>query len=51
MRTEDSEELRARLLAETPRWYHPWVHLACHGSQHPEDPTESAFRLADGQPC
>jgi CHAT domain-containing protein len=24
------------------------VHLACHGSQRPEDPTESAFRLADG---
>ncbi|KZV63727.1 hypothetical protein PENSPDRAFT_616250 [Peniophora sp. CONT] len=25
-----------------------WVHLACHGSQHPQDPTKSAFELFDG---
>lgn len=27
---------------------HPWVHLACHGSQHPGDATQSAFHLHDG---
>ncbi|KZV63735.1 hypothetical protein PENSPDRAFT_657099 [Peniophora sp. CONT] len=27
--------------------YH-WVHLACHGSQNREDPTQSAFELFDG---
>ncbi|VDC04035.1 unnamed protein product [Peniophora sp. CBMAI 1063] len=27
---------------------HPWLHLACHGAQHPTDPTKSAFRLYDG---
>ncbi|KZV60145.1 hypothetical protein PENSPDRAFT_760164 [Peniophora sp. CONT] len=26
---------------------HAWVHLACHGSQNREDPTESAFELYD----
>ncbi|MGH3613795.1 MAG: CHAT domain-containing protein [Pseudonocardia sp.] len=36
----------SRVLAELPN--HAWVHLACHGSQHPTDPTASAFRLADG---
>jgi CHAT domain-containing protein len=41
-----AEPTIARVLAELPG--HPWVHLACHGSQHPEDPTHSAFRLADG---
>ncbi|KZV68483.1 TPR-like protein [Peniophora sp. CONT] len=28
---------------------HSWVHFACHGYQHPEDPTQSAFALFDGQ--
>ncbi|VDB94208.1 unnamed protein product [Peniophora sp. CBMAI 1063] len=28
--------------------HHPWVHLACHGSQNLEDPTQSAFALYDG---
>ena len=28
---------------------HRWVHLACHGVQHPEDPTRSAFLLHDGR--
>ncbi|KZV66249.1 TPR-like protein [Peniophora sp. CONT] len=27
---------------------YPWVHLACHGSQHPDDATRSAFELFDG---
>ncbi|KZV68360.1 hypothetical protein PENSPDRAFT_634477 [Peniophora sp. CONT] len=27
---------------------HPWIHLACHGSQHLGDPTQSAFALFDG---
>ncbi|VDC01494.1 unnamed protein product [Peniophora sp. CBMAI 1063] len=27
---------------------YPWVHLACHGSQHRTDPTKSAFELYDG---
>lgn len=27
---------------------YPWVHLACHGSQHPSDATQSAFHLYDG---
>lgn len=27
---------------------YPWVHLACHGSQHRTDPTKSAFHLYDG---
>ncbi|MBV9011117.1 MAG: CHAT domain-containing protein [Pseudonocardiales bacterium] len=35
-----------RVLAQLPR--HTWVHLACHGSQHFSDPTESAFWLTDG---
>lgn len=26
-----------------------WCHLACHGVQHPEDPTNSAFLLQDGR--
>ncbi|VDB97588.1 unnamed protein product, partial [Peniophora sp. CBMAI 1063] len=26
----------------------PWVHLACHGSQRRNDPTQSAFALYDG---
>ena len=36
----------SRVLAELP--IHAWVHLACHGRQHPTDPTASAFYLADG---
>jgi CHAT domain-containing protein len=28
---------------------HSWVHLACHGIQHPENPTKSAFILHDGK--
>ena len=28
--------------------FHPWVHLACHGSQHRGDATQSAFHLYDG---
>lgn len=27
---------------------HEWCHFACHGIQHPENPTESAFMLHDG---
>ncbi|CCM05138.1 uncharacterized protein FIBRA_07346 [Fibroporia radiculosa] len=27
---------------------HNWVHLACHATQHPKHPTESAFSLTDG---
>ncbi|VDB92256.1 unnamed protein product [Peniophora sp. CBMAI 1063] len=27
---------------------HPWIHLACHGSQNTADPTQSAFALYDG---
>lgn len=27
---------------------YPWVHLACHGSQHTGDATQSAFELYDG---
>ncbi|VDC06285.1 unnamed protein product [Peniophora sp. CBMAI 1063] len=27
---------------------HSWMHLACHGSQHLADPTQSAFALHDG---
>jgi CHAT domain-containing protein len=27
---------------------HDWVHLACHGSQNPNDPSHSAFHLYDG---
>lgn len=27
---------------------HQWVHLACHGSQHASDATQSAFALYDG---
>jgi CHAT domain-containing protein len=27
---------------------HSWVHLACHASQNPSDPTASAFHLHDG---
>ncbi|VDB99170.1 unnamed protein product [Peniophora sp. CBMAI 1063] len=27
---------------------HPWVHLACHGSQNPEDPMRNGFALYDG---
>lgn len=26
-----------------------WCHLACHGVQHPKDPTKSAFLLQDGR--
>ena len=28
--------------------HHPWIHLACHGSQNREDVTLSAFELYDG---
>lgn len=28
---------------------HDWVHLACHGMQNRQDPTESSFALYDGQ--
>jgi tetratricopeptide (TPR) repeat protein len=35
-----------RVLAELP--HHSWVHLSCHGSQHFDDPTESAFWLIGG---
>lgn len=28
---------------------HSWVHLACHGSQHTADATQSAFQLYDGR--
>ncbi|KAG9312091.1 hypothetical protein JVU11DRAFT_7375 [Chiua virens] len=28
---------------------HHWVHLACHGAQHPEKPFESWFAMGDGQ--
>ncbi|KZV61082.1 hypothetical protein PENSPDRAFT_314628 [Peniophora sp. CONT] len=28
---------------------HSWVHLACHGSQHTADATQSAFHLYDGR--
>lgn len=28
---------------------HDWVHLACHGLQHPDDPTQSYFALYDGK--
>ncbi len=35
-----------RVLAELP--HHTWVHLSCHGSQHPTNPAESAFWLTDG---
>ena len=27
---------------------HDWVHLACHGVQNPDNPTQSAFILYDG---
>ncbi|KZV62755.1 hypothetical protein PENSPDRAFT_641808 [Peniophora sp. CONT] len=27
---------------------YPWVHLACHGSQHLSEPTKSSFALYDG---
>ncbi|THU96130.1 hypothetical protein K435DRAFT_723032 [Dendrothele bispora CBS 962.96] len=27
---------------------HPWCHFACHGIQHPDNPTSSAFALHDG---
>lgn len=27
---------------------HSWCHFACHGVQHPADPTKSAFALHDG---
>ncbi|KZV61780.1 hypothetical protein PENSPDRAFT_618743 [Peniophora sp. CONT] len=27
---------------------YPWVHLSCHGAQHNEDATQSAFALYDG---
>lgn len=27
---------------------HSWLHLACHGVQHPTEPTKSAFSLHDG---
>lgn len=28
---------------------HSWVHLACHASQNPENPTHSAFHLHEGK--
>jgi CHAT domain-containing protein len=28
---------------------HSWVHLSCHGIQHPHDPTKSAFSLHNGE--
>ncbi|KAI0030332.1 CHAT domain-containing protein [Vararia minispora EC-137] len=28
---------------------HTWIHLACHGTQDEEDPTDSAFLLHDGR--
>ncbi|KAK7472166.1 hypothetical protein VKT23_000288 [Stygiomarasmius scandens] len=34
------------VLTELPT--HPWCHFACHGIQHPTDPTNSAFALYDG---
>jgi hypothetical protein len=42
----DSGPTISRVLAELPT--HAWVHLACHGSQHSNDPTKSAFWLTDG---
>jgi tetratricopeptide (TPR) repeat protein len=41
-----SQPTIGRVLTELPN--HAWLHLACHGSQHPTDPTASAFHLADG---
>jgi len=41
-----SEPTATRVLAELP--HHAWVHLSCHGSQDVDDPTASAFWLADG---
>jgi CHAT domain-containing protein len=29
--------------------HHSWIHLACHGSQHPKEPMKSGFALADGR--
>ncbi|KIK60970.1 hypothetical protein GYMLUDRAFT_73723 [Collybiopsis luxurians FD-317 M1] len=29
--------------------HHSWVHLACHGVQHPEDPTQSSLALDNGK--
>jgi CHAT domain-containing protein len=28
---------------------HSWIHLACHGTQHPDEPLKSGFALADGR--
>ncbi|KZV69399.1 TPR-like protein [Peniophora sp. CONT] len=42
----DGEATKGRVGAVIAR--HPWVHLACHGSQHVRDATQSAFHLYDG---
>jgi tetratricopeptide (TPR) repeat protein len=42
----DEAATREQVLARLPDV--TWLHLACHGVQHPDDPSMSAFALGDG---
>ena len=41
-----ADATRQAVLNALPRY--PWLHLACHGTQHRSDPSRSGFALADG---
>jgi len=45
-RLVDEQAIRENVLSAIAG--HPWIHLACHGGQHPTDPSLSAFALHDG---
>ncbi|RXW21614.1 hypothetical protein EST38_g4252 [Candolleomyces aberdarensis] len=47
LQLEDKEATREALTNAMDSY--SWIHLACHGFQHPAQPLESGFALADGR--